>query len=198
VGSFFQDHGNPGSGRLQELYAASEFLPFGGPLSISQIAFRDDSGDTIFGFAATLQNIQIYMDTTPQTIGGMSATFANNINSEQLVYSGAVTFNIPGENSAPRCFCYTMNFSTPYVYDPTQGNLLLDILIILGNDPNTSSLPTLDYARGDSSVMAISIDYSDTTTRAAPVPHRIQVGRLNSLSILRLPSRPRGRWQPAV
>jgi len=168
VGSFYLDHGSAGSGRMQILFDASEFTGLGGPISISEIAFRDDSEDTTLSFTATLGDIQVYLDTTSQTINGISSTFANNTNNEQLVYSGSITFNIPAESSTPRCFCYTIDFSTPYTYDPTQGNLLLDILIITGNDPNTSSLPTLDYSRS-SSAMAVAVDYSSSadTTGAA-------------------------------
>ncbi len=162
VGSGYFDHGAQGSGRMQQLFAASEFTQ-GQALSITQFAFRDDSEDTNLAFDATLQNIQVFMDTTPQTIGGISATFANNTNSEQLVYSGPITFHIPADNNTPRCFCYTFPFSTPYVYIPANGNLLIDIKIILGNDPNNSSLPTLDFARGDTSVMGIAVDYSSSS-----------------------------------
>jgi hypothetical protein len=162
VGSFFEDHGADGHGTLQELYAASEFTGLGGPILISQIAFRNDEGDNPAAFQAALQNIQVYLDTTPQTIGGMSATFADNQHAPVLLYSGAITWNIPFDNANPRGFYYVIPFATPYIYDPSAGNLLVDIRIVLGNDPNLSSLPTLDYSR-NSSVMAIAISYGSAT-----------------------------------
>ncbi len=161
VGSFYLNGGSQGSGQLQELYLASEFTPFG-LLDISQFAFRDDEGNNPAAYAATLQNIQVYLSTSSQTIGGMSGTFSDNVTGPAtLVYSGPITFNIPFDNGSPRGFNYIIPFSTDFLYNPAAGNLLVDILVIQGNDPNTSTLPTLDYARGQSAAMAVALDYSN-------------------------------------
>ena len=85
------------------------------------------------------------LDTTSQTIDGISSTFADNENSPVLVYSGPLQFNLPYDNADPHCFCYTIPLTTIYDYTPAYGNLLLDIAVIVqGNDPQNSSLPVLD------------------------------------------------------
>ncbi len=162
VGSFYFDGGSQGHGRMDELYDASGFLAFGSGLFISQLAFRNDTDNSSLPFSSTLQNIEVYLDTTTQTIGGISTTFAANQNAPVLVYSGPITFSGGFDSGTPRCFCYVIPFQTTYLYLPGNGNLLLDIKILLGNDPNTSSLPTLDYQRNTpTSAMSILIEYSD-------------------------------------
>lgn len=163
VGSFFLNHGGTPGGRMDQLYNAAEFASFG-PIMITQLAFRNWNGDSPNPNSPTLGNIEVYLDTTPQTIAGISSTFANNFNAPVLVYSGAVTFNLPFDNGNPRCFCYTISFATPYVYDPSAGNLLMDIRILVGNNPFGSSLPTLDFQRDTpTSAMSFVVDYSSGT-----------------------------------
>jgi hypothetical protein len=72
----------------------------------------------------------IYASTTTRSVAGLSATFAENIGADNtLVFSGTLnwaTGNLPGPGNT-RQFDVVFPFTTPFLYDPAAGNLLLDI-----------------------------------------------------------------------
>jgi hypothetical protein len=80
----------------------------------------------------------------------LSSTFTNNIGADNtIVYSS--TFNIgvfPSWNSLLQ-FQYVVPFNTPYFYNPTNGNLLLDIQITsYVNTHSGTGPPAMDYDGG--------------------------------------------------
>jgi len=116
--------------RYQQVYGASEFtsLPTGG-LLITQIAFRPDA---IGGaaFSSTLPNVQINLSTTSTAVDAMSDTFASNVGAnDTVVFSGALSLSsaFTGPAGGPKDFDILINLSTPFLYDPSAGNLLLDV-----------------------------------------------------------------------
>ncbi len=119
------------SQRYQQVYDASEFGM--DPLSISGLMFRPDTlaGDP---FDTMISNVEIRLSTTPQPVDGLSLTFANNVGADEVtVFSGALSLssadtgvNLPG---VPRDFDIGIAFDTDFTYDPTLGNLLLDISV---------------------------------------------------------------------
>jgi hypothetical protein len=120
----------PPTQRYQQVYAASQFSPGSGPLLITQILFRPDaiSGDA---FTATLPDIQINLSTTTPGPDGLSATFASNVGANDTIVRsrGALTLSsadTPGPGGT-RNFDIVINLTTPFLYDPTQGNLLMDV-----------------------------------------------------------------------
>jgi hypothetical protein len=71
-------------------------------------------------------------------VGNLSRTFANNVGPEGLVevYSGVVelaTDGTPRSESLPHDFDYLYEFDRPFLYDPQQGDLLLDVVF---NEPH--------------------------------------------------------------
>jgi hypothetical protein len=125
VSQFLTGDARATSVRYQQVFAASQFSGAG---TITEIAFRPDA---TFGvpFSATLSNTRIALSTTSRTPDGLSATFANNVGlDEVVVFSGDLTLSsadAPGPGGT-RVFDILISLSTPFAYDPSQGDLLLD------------------------------------------------------------------------
>ncbi len=123
--------------RYQQVYAASEFASFGGPQTITQIAFRPDA---IFGspaFTANIANIEVRLSTTSANPDGLSPTFANNLGADNtLVFSGPLTITsnfAPGPGNT-RDFDVIIPLQTPFTFNPALGNLLLDVRNLSGTN----------------------------------------------------------------
>ena len=120
--------GGPTSVRENFVFDASQFGGLSGPSFLTQFAWRPD---TIPGFSGPRTvTLQIYASTTTRSVAGLSATFAENIGADNtLVFSGTLnwaTGNLPGPGNT-RQFDVVFPFTTPFLYDPAAGNLLLDI-----------------------------------------------------------------------
>ena len=118
--------------RYQQVYAASEFSSFSpeGEL-ITGIAFRPDKDlGAPFG-PLTLDDLTIGLSTTDSAPDALSATFSDNVGAHyKQVLNGSVTISSvdsPGPGDT-RAFDVLINFDVPFLYNPTNGNLLLDIL----------------------------------------------------------------------
>lgn len=113
------------NGRYQQAYAASEFGT--GLLWISGMAFRlDGEYGSAFG-PTTLTNFNIGLSTSNNAVGSLSSTFDNNIGADAVsVFSGNLT--ISGTTTVGvNPFDIIVNFQNSFLYDPSQGDLLLNI-----------------------------------------------------------------------
>lgn len=114
------------SQRYQQVYNANQFTNAG---MITAITFRPDA-DTGNAFASVLSNVQINLSTTSAGPDGLSSTFASNVGgNNQTVFSGALALS-SADTAGPggtRAFDITIALNTPFFYDPSQGNLLLDV-----------------------------------------------------------------------
>ncbi len=121
----FTYRGTTGS-RVQQVYASSFFT---GPQTLTSLAFRSTPG---FRNGADYGNVVVSLSTTSfgdETGTLLSSTFADNIGANvTTVYSGALSFAAAMTDG----FDYVINFSQGFVYDPSAGNLLLDVLIPAG------------------------------------------------------------------
>ena len=84
---------------------------------------------------ATLSNVQISVSTTLRQPDSLSPIFADNVGlNNSIVRSGSLT--ISGRNihfpGGPNPFEIGVQFTTPFFYDPSQGNLLLDVRNFMG------------------------------------------------------------------
>ena len=115
------------SQRYQQVYAASQF---GGGGLITQIVFRPDAGAG-HAFTSTLPDMQIDLSTTSAPDDGLSTTFANNVGADDTVVfaRGALTLSsaFTGPPSGPKDFDIIITLTTPFLYNPALGNLLLDV-----------------------------------------------------------------------
>ena len=117
------------SQRYQQVYAASEFASLSGPQLITQILFRPDAS-LGQAFSSTLSDIQINLSTTSAAPTGLSTTFEDNVGSDDtVVFSGPLSLSsaFTGPVGGPKDFDIVINLLTPFLYNPSAGNLLLDI-----------------------------------------------------------------------
>lgn len=121
--------------RWQQMYAASEFG--GGPILISGVNFRpDDTEGAAFG-PVTLDGIVLTLSTSGLTVGTMSSTFADNVGvDETVVFSGDLTLSSANTGAGPRDFDVAITFDTPFLYDPSAGDLLFGVV---NTDPETTT-----------------------------------------------------------
>ena len=125
----------PGSGdvRSQVLLGSGQFASVGGPILIDQLSFRAAPGTGPVNFSIATMNL--FLSTSPKfpnTSGPlMSTTFSDNVGADNtLVFSGPLSFTSPGCTGPSVClFDINVNFTTPFLYNPTQGRLLLDLKI---------------------------------------------------------------------
>ena len=116
-------------GREQDVYGASYFPTQ--TIIITGIRFRP-ADDSIVGnaFTNTISHIQFSLSSTPAAPDQLSSTFAANTGTNvTTVFNGALPLSsqFVGPAQGPKAFDMTVNFTTPFVYDPTSGNLLVDI-----------------------------------------------------------------------
>src|SRR4030081_817259 len=123
------------AGRQQEVFGRGQFQ-VGGPLLISQFALRAAPGTGAASLAST--SLMVHLSTSsfaPNTSGGnilITGTFANNLGPDNtLVYSGPLAISSPGCAAGPSAcpFDMVLPFTTPFLYDPTKGFLLLDLQV---------------------------------------------------------------------
>ena len=126
------------TGRYQQAYAASEFGS--GPISISEIAFRTDASPATQSWLNQLA-FSMRLSTSVNPVGTLSTTFADNIGADDtLVYTAPALQVYGGANAggpAPNAFDLILTLDTPFAYDPSSGDLLLEVMI----GTNTQLLP---------------------------------------------------------
>jgi len=117
--------------RYQQVYNASEFASWVGPRQVTQIAFRP-SGSVGVGqaFTATLANVRIDLSTTNKAANGLNTQFAANVGADDtVVFNGPLHLSSSwlGPVGGPKDFDIIVNLTTPFTYDASAGNLLLDV-----------------------------------------------------------------------
>jgi hypothetical protein len=116
--------------RYMLIYDASQFKALSGPSYLTQFVFRHDAADDSLGPRTTI--FRLYASTSKRPVAGMSTTFRENIGTNNtLVFDGTttlVTENLPGPGNT-RQFDIITPFSTPFLYDPSAGNLVLDLQV---------------------------------------------------------------------
>ncbi len=129
------------SGEYQQVYSHTQFT---GPITILDLEFFNTVADS----GATQMNTgtwTIYLSTTSADWNTLSTTYANNIGGNNtLVFSGDLT--------QPWTFGDTLHvtLTTPFTYDPSQGNLLMDVFVSGATDPGgTIFFDTNGYDNGN-------------------------------------------------
>lgn len=180
--------------RYQQIFDASEFssLAAAGGGWIQNLSFRLDAAD-VGDFQRTVTDVQINLSTSLRGPDGLSTVFAENIGpDERVVFTGnadLIMFREPGPPTASMPFG-TAIFITPFFYDPSQGNLLLDILIfsegpiLLPSDMDSSRVLGDSISRVVGSVNASSgftVDTEGLVTRflVEPIPEPSILGLLS-------------------
>jgi len=119
------------SGQYQQVYTASAFS---GPITISDLEFfntQSDSGAT----SMTSGNWTISLSTTSADWNTLSSTYSSNIGGDNTqVFSGNLT--------QPWAFGDTLqiSLSTPFAYNPANGNLLMDVMVSGVSEPGGADI----------------------------------------------------------
>jgi hypothetical protein len=141
--------------RYQQVYAADEFSE---PLLITAIEFRPDINGA--AFSSILSNVQIDLSTSAAAPDALNSIFATNVGADNTtVFSGALNLSstFTGPAGGPKAFDISIVLSTPFLYDPSLGNLLLDVRNFGGG---TTTVFDAQFAEGDFSSRVFSSDVS--------------------------------------
>jgi hypothetical protein len=182
------------SQRYQQVYAATDFGALSQPQLITRISFRPDA--TLgSAFASTLPDIQINFSTTNKAPDGLSSTFANNVGADDtVVYNrGSLTLAsaFSGATGGSKDFDINIDLTTPFLYNPAIGNLLLDVRNFAGGtttlfDAQLTSGDTISHGYSSNfgsvnSAIANGVDSGGLVTQftfapATPVPFEFHPG----------------------
>jgi hypothetical protein len=153
--------------RMQECYGAALFPPT--PITIQEIRFRPS---TVYGqaFTSTIPEIQITMGTTTRSPEALSSTFANNLGSNSVVvFHGAapVSSTFSGPANGPKAFDIAFPLTTPFIYNPALGNLLVEFKVV-SPSPITIGVDAKGVG-GDLAGRAYSVNPNSSTAGAVDV-----------------------------
>jgi hypothetical protein len=170
--------------RYQEIYGAAEFPT--NPIIISQLRFRPNLSG-VAPFSTTISSIEVHLSTTRSRPDQLNSTFASNVGAnDTIVFQGALTISsqVSGPASGPKDFDIIVPLTTPFVYIPAAGNLLMDIRNYSGSGAGVylsgSSSGSDDCSRAaafdpnsptgwtDTGVDALELVYQPTNLSVAP------------------------------
>jgi hypothetical protein len=146
--------------RNMHLYDASQFQALTKPAYLTGYALRPDQTPGPSGPRTLV--CKIYVSTTARSLNEVSTHFSDNIGSDNsLVFDGTLiisTENLAGPGNT-RQFDYSWRFTTPFLYDPTAGNLVVDLQIIQGTGEalrfdHVSASPVIRHVRALDSATA--------------------------------------------
>ena len=132
--------GFAGGNQYQQVYDATQFP---GPITITVLEFFQTQ-HVIAGAHARLGTYTISLSTTSKSVNGLDiTTFSNNIGADDTtVFSGVLGGVAVGSE-------FDIIFSTPFTYDPANGNLLLNIIAAYSESGDRNTL-FLDARNGTS------------------------------------------------
>lgn len=163
----FGSAGSPNTQRYQQVYNGSSF-GFTGPQLITQIAFRPDAS---YGssFSTTIPNIQINLSTSSKSANNLCTTFADNIGADNTVVFAPGSLNLSSSFAAgpgnTKAFDIIIPLTTPFLYDPAQGSLLMDV--VLRNSGFASPVHYFDTQTSSADGIARVTTYLGNYTTAA-------------------------------
>ena len=148
--------------RYMQIHDASQFGVLSGPSLLTQFAWRPDA--TVGQSGPRTVTLRLYASTTRRSVSDLSLTFADNTGpNNTLVFDGTLTWtteNLPGPGNT-RQFDILFPLTTPFLYDPAAGNLLLDFQ----QDADGPAI-TLDRVSGNSITRQVVAPGSTTAATA--------------------------------
>ncbi len=151
--------------RAQEAYGAVHFPTNIGVL-ITELRYRPDR---TFGnaFTTTIENIQFNLSTTTRNAESLSSTFVNNVGyDDTIVFSGPLLLSsqFTGPANKPKNFDIIVPLTTPFLYNPAAGNLLVEIRNFSGSSvasPLSGGNVSTDAASRSGGVLGASTGGAD-------------------------------------
>lgn len=120
-----------GPQRSQQLYMGTDLQPLlpNGAL-ITEVRFRAHAPFQQFSISGTFTDFEVRLSTAPKTATFMSPFFAQNVGGDETVVRprGSLDWQLVNDGtSSAQSFSLVIPLPTPFYYDPTSGNLLMDI-----------------------------------------------------------------------
>ena len=112
--------------RYQNVYGAAQFS--NNAIVINGLRFRPNTN--VAPFSVTISKIQFNFSTTTAQPGSLSSTFANNVGADDtIVFGGSLQISSAstGPPGGPRDFDIIIPLTNSFAYDPTKGNLLMEV-----------------------------------------------------------------------
>jgi hypothetical protein len=171
--------------RYQQIFGAPIFsAAHPTPILLMGISFRPDVTERT-PFSTTFRNVEISVSTTRSGVDQLNPIFAENVGADAMVvHSGPLTLSssYAGQASGPKEFDIHIPFTSPFLYDPAHGSLLLDVINLFPgrttqfdavDDPmdQTSriwSFDNLSFGEGDTAGLVAR--FTAEPVDAAPVP----------------------------
>lgn len=147
--------------RSQQVYPAHEFPS--GPVRITSLRWRRYSAQP---FENASGEFRFKLSTTSRDEGTLSSTFSENVGpDETMVFDGVWTVSSTTAGDAPHPFEMVLQLSTPFVYNPAEGNLLLE------HQCFSTTIPTVDAAgeAGDGLARAYNLNLDPNASSASVV-----------------------------
>lgn len=136
-----------GIGRVLVAYDSRD-LPIPSGASIRRLGFRQDATLTVIDPGQSLQ-LEVRMGYTTNSATSLNGTFANNYATTPVTVFGPALQVLPPlrdpANPLPNGQLW-INLTTPFPYDPTLGNLLVEYRILGNTASGNSFLYRLDRA----------------------------------------------------
>jgi hypothetical protein len=136
--------------------------------TITSIAFRAHSPG--IAFSGSVPQLQVNLSTTTKAPDQLSSTFADNVGANDTqVFNGSLQVSV-NNSSAPdavNTFDVVISFSTPFVYDPSKGNLLVDIRNAQGGTETPPLDQELDATSATGDSVSRVFNYGDASATTA-------------------------------
>ncbi len=170
---------DPNGSTYQQVYSSSEFSAATEPGIITSISFRlDESAGVV---SLTITDLKIFLSTTNASPDSLSATFADNVGpDETLVFDGSLSISSVSV-SVPNPFDTVIVFQNPFPYDPTQGDLLLEVNNISGEGFIALKHFDAESTIGDGTSRVFQFGFQDINE---PVGNLDSVGLVTSFEIV--------------
>ena len=204
--------------RYQQVYSSTTFssLPPGGG-DIRGIILRGDQGARqVWG--GKISTIEIELSSTTKPVDSLSAVFASNVGADRTVVftrGSTITAEVFARFGPEQATTFAILFNQPFHYDPSKGNLLLDVRTYAGIDWQYSTdeqKPMLDaadrpndgvsrvFARDVNAGVAETVDslglYTVFSLDVVPEPSSVGLLLLGTVSLFVLASRSRSPGRP--
>ena len=121
---------NQSTRRYQQVFAASEFPCPAVPRRLTGLRLRPT--ETLEGTPSWIIEVDIRLSTTSKAPDGLSTAYVVNVGADETVVYGPASLTLSTTNTGapPKDFDFVIPFQRDFLYDPTAGNLLLDVRIL--------------------------------------------------------------------
>ena len=110
--------------RYQQVYGSTLFTNLDSGLRyVTSVEFLLQSSFSNYLFGWTVTNLEIHLSTTTNPPGSLSTTFSANVGPDDVVVFNGNNQFLANTPDGP----LAIYFSQPFHYDPTRGNLLMDV-----------------------------------------------------------------------